>query len=84
VDLDLDLGKETVQGLGGGDAALEGSALSKRNDVLRGILEANPVGGTMRAQQFHGSRCQISSKAANINLSPSSWGHLQLLNEFGG
>jgi hypothetical protein len=84
VELGLDLGKEAVQGLGGGDAALEGAAFPKCNDILRGILEANPVGGAMCAQQFHGSRCQISSKTANINLSPSSWGHLQLLSEFGG
>jgi hypothetical protein len=49
VDLGFDLGKEAVHGLGGGDSAFQGAALPECHNLLRGILETNPIGGAMGA-----------------------------------
>src|SRR5580658_10414383 len=81
VDLGLNLGKKTMQGLGRSNGSLQGAPLSESHNVLRRILEANPVRGAMGAYQFHAGRCQVSFEAGNINLLFCSGHHyLQLLN----
>jgi hypothetical protein len=47
-DVGLDLRKKTVQSLGRSNGALQGAALSVSNNVLRGLLETNPVSGAVR------------------------------------
>jgi len=67
-ELVLEAGKKTAQCAGGGDCTLQCLAFSEGNNVSHGILQAESISGTLRAQQFNFRRAKVRCQPGNFCL----------------
>src|SRR5579871_2934126 len=82
-EMGIDLGEEVVQRFRGRDRPLECGPLTESYNLLRRILQANTVGGAVRAKHFYARCGQIGLQAHHIDMLVSSRLHLPLLVSFG-
>jgi len=79
----LDLGKKPAKSFGGLDRPPEGIAFAEGDDVVWRILQTDPIGGAVRAQQFYAGCGEVGLQAGDINVFIGSGRHSSLLGWLG-
>jgi hypothetical protein len=69
LELVLEGGKKAAQCASGGNCTFQCPAFSEGNDVSHGILQAESICGTLRAQQFYFCRTKVGRQPGNFCLS---------------